>query len=93
MQSHCCNILYPVVVNLSLVLYEIRGIHPYTLPVCACLCNTSTFLLPLGTPTNSIAYATGRVSLMDFLKQGLGLNIVAVLFYAFVVPIAVPIFF
>ena len=49
------------------------------------------FMLPIGTPSNAIIFATGKITMMDMLRKGTGLTVLAfvliVLFMYFVLPL------
>lgn len=53
--------------------------HPYLLIVPATLAASCGFMLPVATPPNGIAYATGMVRGRDMLRAGLAIDIAGVL--------------
>jgi sodium-dependent dicarboxylate transporter 2/3/5 len=55
------------------------GIDPLLLVFPACMGASLAFMLPIGTPPNAIAYATGMPSMRLMLGLGLMLNIVSVI--------------
>ena len=44
------------------------------------------FMLPVATPPNAIAYATGRIELKNMLRRGVVLNLVGVALVGLFVP-------
>ncbi len=56
----------------------------------AALAASMAFMLPIGTPPNAIAYATGAVPIARMIRVGLWLNLVGVLVIAGVVEILGP---
>ncbi|GHD25651.1 SLC13 family permease [Nocardiopsis kunsanensis] len=55
-------------------------IHPYALMVPCAMAANCAFMLPVGTPPNAIMFGTGRVSIMDMVKTGFWLNLIALFF-------------
>ena len=53
------------------------GIHPFLLATAVALAASNGFALPIGTPPNALAYATGRVSMGRFVRAGIVLDICA----------------
>ena len=56
-----------------------RSRAPYLLIVPATLAASCGFMLPVATPPNGIAYATGMVRGRDMLRAGLAIDIAGVL--------------
>lgn len=54
-------------------------IHPYALMVPCAMAANCAFMLPVGTPPNAIMFGTGRVSIMDMVKTGFWLNLIALI--------------
>ncbi|WP_026126778.1 SLC13 family permease [Nocardiopsis xinjiangensis] len=52
-------------------------IHPYALMVPCAMAANCAFMLPVGTPPNAIMFGTGRVSIMDMVRTGFWLNLIA----------------
>ncbi|WP_269449488.1 SLC13 family permease [Arthrobacter sp. B6] len=55
------------------------GVDPMTLLIPAALAATCAFMLPVGTPPNAIAFATGNVRISEMIRGGMVLNVVGVL--------------
>lgn len=53
-------------------------IDPITLLIPAALAATCAFMLPVGTPPNAIAFASGHVKISEMVKGGIILNVVGV---------------
>lgn len=53
------------------------GIHPFLLATAVSLAASSGFALPIGTPPNALAYATGRVGMGRFVRAGIVVDILA----------------
>lgn len=55
------------------------GIHPFLLATAVALGASSGFALPIGTPPNALAYATGRVTMGRFVRAGVLVDLLAAL--------------
>lgn len=53
------------------------GLHPFMLATATALAASSGYALPIGTPPNALAYASGRVSMGTFVKAGIVIDIVS----------------
>lgn len=53
------------------------GMHPFLLATAVSLAASSGFALPIGTPPNALAYATGRVAMGRFVRAGIVVDILA----------------
>ena len=53
------------------------GLHPFVLATATALAASSGYALPIGTPPNALAYATGRVSMGTFVRTGIVIDIVS----------------
>ncbi len=51
------------------------SVNPLLLMIPAALASSLGFMLPIGTPPNSIVYGTGQISTRDMMRAGLALNI------------------
>lgn len=59
-------------------LAEGLGVAPMKLVLVATLGASCAFMLPVATPPNAIVFASGKVSIRQMAKVGLGLNIIAI---------------
>ncbi|MBL8764209.1 MAG: SLC13/DASS family transporter [Phycisphaerae bacterium] len=66
------------------------GVHPYLLIIPATLAASAGFMLPVATPPNGIAYATGWVKGREMAKAGLWLDVIAVLVITLWMTLAGP---
>jgi len=73
-------ILVPVILSLAAIL----SFSPKNMAMLSGIAVSLDFLLPVGTPPNAIAYATGKVSIKDMLKAGILLTIISVIVLALV---------
>lgn len=67
-------------------------LHPYLLMVPTALAASSGFMLPVATPPNAIAFASGYISVSQMARAGFWLNLIGVVLitvavYLFVVPV------
>ncbi len=67
------TMILPVMAAFALAL----GIHPLALMVPCAMAANCAFMLPVGTPPNAILFGTGKVTIMEMVKAGFWLNIVA----------------
>jgi sodium-dependent dicarboxylate transporter 2/3/5 len=54
------------------------SIHPYMLMLTAAVCSSMAFMLPVATPPNAVAYATGYLDMKDLMRSGWVLNFIGV---------------
>ena len=81
------TMILPVLAGLSIAL----DVHPLALMIPAAMAANCAFMLPVGTPPNAIVFGTGKVSIGEMMKAGLGLNIIAALIIIVVVYLWVPV--
>ena len=76
------SIFLPVVAGLA----QTMGVHPllYLVPV-ALTCSLA-FVLPVSTPPNAMAFASGRLEVRDMVRLGLALNAAGVLLLMLAMP-------
>jgi len=67
------NILMPI-----LAAAASNSMDPVMLMFPATLANSLAFMMPVGTPPNAIAYATGKVRIIDMVRYGFALNLIGV---------------
>ena len=66
-----------IMVPIVLPLADILNLSPKILALVAGVSSSFAYLLPVGTPPNAIAYATGNISINDMLKAGFFLTILS----------------
>jgi sodium-dependent dicarboxylate transporter 2/3/5 len=69
------TIAVPIVISIA----QASGVDPVAPAVASGLAASVAALLPVSTPPNAIAYASGRVKITDMIKYGLVMDAVAVL--------------
>lgn len=67
------TMILPVMAALGLAL----GIHPYALMIPCAMAANCAFMLPVGTPPNAILFATGKVKILEMIRAGFWLNLIA----------------
>ncbi|WP_047869805.1 DASS family sodium-coupled anion symporter [Nocardiopsis sp. RV163] len=67
------TMILPVMAALAVSL----NIHPYALMVPCAMAANCAFMLPVGTPPNAIMFGTGRVTIMEMVRSGFWLNLIA----------------
>ncbi len=67
------TMILPVIAALAFSL----NIHPYALMVPCAMAANCAFMLPVGTPPNAIMFGTGRVTIMEMVRSGFWLNVIA----------------
>ncbi|MBX3379240.1 MAG: SLC13/DASS family transporter [Phycisphaeraceae bacterium] len=83
-------------IPIAVVVAPAVGVHPFLLATAVSLAASSGFALPIGTPPNALAYATGRVGMGRFVRAGIlvdilaGIVITVVLYYGNGVLFALP---
>ncbi len=68
------NILLPLLFGAAIE----SGMHPMLVALPAVISVSYAFALPVGTPPNAIAFATGRIPMRDMLRAGLLLDLIAI---------------
>lgn len=87
--SATATIMLPIVGVLALAI----NVHPLTLMVPVSLAAGLTFMLPIGTPSNAIMFATGKFSILDMAKVGFWLNVLSVVTIMIAVYFLLPMIF
>lgn len=81
------TILVPIAAALALAI----DVHPLPLMTAVAMGAGFAFMLPIGTPSNAIIFATGKITMIDMLRKGTGLTVLAliliILFVYFVLPV------
>jgi sodium-dependent dicarboxylate transporter 2/3/5 len=67
--------------------------NPAMLMFPATISNSLSFMLPVGTPPNAIAFGTGRVRMRDMVRFGLVLNLIGAAITALVCWKLLPVVF
>lgn len=69
-----CSILMPILLSMANKI----GINPLFIMFPATISCSFAFLLPVATPPNTLAYATGYITTIDMIKAGSVINLLAV---------------
>ncbi|RSL33663.1 DASS family sodium-coupled anion symporter [Salibacterium salarium] len=80
------TMILPVVASLAIAL----NIHPYALMVPCAMAANCAFMLPVGTPPNAIIFGTGKLKIIQMVKNGFWLNILAIIVIVIAVNIYLP---
>ena len=83
------TILLPVVASLALAI----DVHPFPLMFATALGAGFAFMLPVGTPSNAIIFATGKLTIMDMVTKGFWMNIIAIISIVTAVYLLLPVVF
>ncbi|MBP2146800.1 sodium-dependent dicarboxylate transporter 2/3/5 [Methanofollis sp. W23] len=59
------------------------GLHPYVLMLTVAVCTSMAFMLPVATPPNAVAYASGYIDMKDLMRSGWVLNFIGVGIWTF----------
>jgi sodium-dependent dicarboxylate transporter 2/3/5 len=77
----------PVVCSLAVAV----GMNPLQLGIAMTLASSCASMMPMGTPPNAIAFASGHIKIKEMMRAGFVMNIVAIilitLFCQFVLPV------
>ncbi|TES45589.1 DASS family sodium-coupled anion symporter [Halalkalibacterium halodurans] len=80
------TMILPVLAALALAL----NVHPFALMVPAAMAANCAFMLPVGTPPNAIIFATGKLKIIEMVKNGFWINILALILIVGAVLILLP---
>lgn len=83
------TILVPIAAALALAI----DVHPLPLMTAVAMGAGFAFMLPIGTPSNAIIFATGKITMMDMLRKGTGLTVLALLLIVIFVYFVLPVIF
>lgn len=83
------NILMPILAAAA----TSSNMDPALLMFPATLANSLAFMMPVGTPPNAIAYATGKVRIIDMVRYGFVLNLIGVMIVTLVCWWLLPLVF
>lgn len=67
------TMILPVVASLALAL----EIHPFALMIPCAMAANCAFMLPVGTPPNAIIFASGKLTILDMVRAGFIVNLLA----------------
>ncbi len=67
------TMILPVVASLALAL----EIHPFALMIPCAMAANCAFMLPVGTPPNAIIFASGKLTILEMVRAGFIVNILA----------------
>ncbi|MBB6451305.1 sodium-dependent dicarboxylate transporter 2/3/5 [Geomicrobium halophilum] len=80
------TMILPVVAALAVAL----NVHPFALMVPCAMAANMAFMLPVGTPPNAIIFGTGKLRIIEMVKTGFYVNIVATMIIVLAVYFLVP---
>ncbi len=83
------TMILPVLAALALAL----NIHPFALMVPAAMAANCAFMLPVGTPPNAIIFATGKIKIIEMVKNGFWINNLALVLIVLAVYYLMPVIF
>jgi solute carrier family 13 (sodium-dependent dicarboxylate transporter), member 2/3/5 len=69
------QMILPIVASVSIAI----GLNPLLLMFTVTLSASMAFMLPVGTPPNTIIFAGGRIKILEMAKTGFALNIIGVI--------------
>lgn len=67
------TMILPVIAAFAISL----DVHPYALMVPCAMAANCAFMLPVGTPPNAIMFGTGKLTIMEMVRTGFWLNVLA----------------
>ncbi len=82
------TMILPVVAALALAL----NIHPFALMVPCAMAANCAFMLPVGTPPNAIIFATEKLRIVEMVRTGFVMNMIAATLIVMVVYFLMPVF-
>ena len=75
--------ILPILASVSVAI----GVNPLMLMIAATLSASMAFMMPVGTPPNTIVFASKRLKISDMAKTGFALNIISVIVISVIVYI------
>lgn len=78
-------LLYAIAIELS--------INPFLVVIPATLATSCAFMLPVATPPNAIAYASGQIKIKDMVRAGFWMNLIMTLLCVAISYVLVPLVF
>ncbi|MEM6462304.1 MAG: DASS family sodium-coupled anion symporter [Pseudomonadota bacterium] len=79
----------PIAAALALVF----AVSPFDLAAPVAIAASCAFMLPVATPPNAIVYSSGAISIMQMVRAGILLNILAVILISIYIPWAIALVF
>jgi solute carrier family 13 (sodium-dependent dicarboxylate transporter), member 2/3/5 len=80
------TMILPVVASLALAL----NIHPFALMIPCAMAANCAFMLPVGTPPNAIIFATEKLRIIEMVRVGFFMNVIAATLIVMAVYYLVP---
>lgn len=80
------TMILPVVAALALAL----KVHPYALMIPCAMAANFAFMLPVGTPPNAIIFATNKLTILEMVRTGFLMNLIAAVIVVLMVYFLVP---
>lgn len=80
------TMIIPLVASLAIAIQ----VHPFALMVPCAMAANCAFMLPVGTPPNAIIFGSGKIRIIDMVKNGFFLNIFAILLITVLVYLVLP---
>jgi di/tricarboxylate transporter len=84
------NAVAVVVTPVAIALAAALGVDPRPLVVAVMVAASCAFSTPIGYQTNMLVYGPGGYRFTDFLKVGIGLNVVVAVVCAVLIPLIWP---
>lgn len=81
------TMILPVLASLALAI----NIHPFALMVPAAMAANCAFMLPVGTPPNAIIFASGKIKIIEMVKNGFWINILSLVLIVIAVYFLLPV--
>src|SRR5690606_26064677 len=75
------QMILPILASVSVAI----GLNPLLLMIAATLSASMAFMMPVGTPPNTIVFASKRLRISDMAKTGFFLNIISVMLISIMV--------
>lgn len=80
------TMILPVVAALALAL----NVHPFALMIPCAMAANCAFMLPVGTPPNAIIFATNKLTILEMVRTGFLMNLIAAVCIVVMVYCLVP---
>lgn len=75
------QMILPILASVSVAI----GVNPLLLMIAATLSASMAFMMPVGTPPNTIVFASKRLRIIDMAKTGFALNIISIIIISILV--------